>query len=146
MQSYPVQIASEGPAHISLPGLLAEIAAVVGVSAALKVAATKGGIRAYFPSVPEHDHWLSDAVGHETALKICAAIAPSRSGVELLVPLGPQASGIKRWRRISEMVDDNVPVAVIARTLGMHERSVQYHKAGRLKRVRAALSQPDMFD
>ena len=146
MRSNPVPMVTQNSVAPSLPGLLAEIAAVAGYEAAARVAQAKGGTRAYFPAQPAADHWLSEALGHEVAQRICAAIAPARSGVELLVPLGPQASGVKRWRKIAQMVDENVPVAVIARTLGMHERSVQYHKAGRMKRVAAVLSQPDMFE
>ena len=134
------------PRHSGLPGLLAQIAAVAGFNAALKVAEAKGGIHAFFPARPAPDHWLSLVVGHAEAVAICAAVAPGRGGIELLVPLGPKSSAVARWRRVDMMIKDKASVPAIARALGMHERTVQYHKAGHMKRVKLAISQADLFD
>lgn len=129
-----------------LPQVLHEIAEVAGREAAFRVAAAKGGRVAYFPREPGPDHWLSEIVGHDTAIKIGKVLATGQVGATLLVPMGPREPEVVRWRRLRELVDSGVSESAIAEALGMHVRSVQYHKAGRLKRVEFALAQGDLFE
>lgn len=58
-----------------LPGVLAEIAELVGNAKALQVAAHAGGTRVYFPSNVHPDHWLVQCVGLEDAGKILERFA-----------------------------------------------------------------------
>lgn len=129
-----------------LPGVLAEIAAATSFATAMKVAASVGGTRVYIPVRPVAEHWLSTLVGHTEALAIGAALAPAQTGLHILIPLGPWGGRVSRWRRMKEMIDSNLPKREIARALGCHERTVQFHRAGALKRVTRALSQLSLFD
>ncbi len=132
--------------NADLPGVLAEIAAATTRMTALKVAAAVGGTRVYIPTRPTEDHWLAMLVGHERATAIGAALAPAQGGLDILVPMGPLAQRLSRWRRIKEMIDSNMSKREIARAVGCHERTVQYHRNKALKRVTFALSQLSFFD
>jgi hypothetical protein len=132
--------------NADLPGVLAEIAAATTRATAFKVAASVGGTRVYIPTRPATDHWLSTLVGHERAMAIGSALAPAQGGLDILVPMGPLAQKLSRWRRMKEMIDSNMPKREIARAIGCHERTVQYHRNKALKRVTFALSQLSLFD
>jgi len=129
-----------------LPELLAEIAAVAGFDAALKIAAAKGGIRAYFPRHPDAGHWLSLAVGMDTARKIGEHLASGLRGIELDVPMGPNLSQAARWRRIEAMSAEGRSRATIARVVGCHHKTVQRIVNGKRKTIAAALAQADLFE
>ena len=110
-----------------LPGLLAEIA---GLEAALALAEAKGGTRAYFPAFAKPDHWLTQCVGYEAAVKICDHFRVGHaSGYRELIPLGPATSLAKRRRMIARLTGEGVSADKIARQLGVHERSVRRARA-----------------
>lgn len=125
----PAMTDSATSADFKLPGLLAEIAAAAGLDAALAVAQAKGGRNAYFPARPESDHWLSRLVGHDRALAIGAAVAPARSGIEMLVPIGQSFHHAQRQRAVLEMSAAGMSAPAIASELGMHVRTVKKHLA-----------------
>lgn len=137
---------TEAATPLHLPEVLAEIAAATSFAVAMKVAAEVGGTRVYIPSRPAAGHWLSALVGHDQALKIGAALAPSQTGLFFIIPLGPFGSRVSRWRRMKELIDSNLTKREIARAIGCHERTVQFHRSGALKRVARTLSQLTLFD
>ncbi len=53
-----------------LPGILQEIAALIGLPATLKLAQKYGGVRLYVPQLLPEDHVLVDLVGLEAARKL----------------------------------------------------------------------------
>ncbi|SBW13047.1 conserved hypothetical protein [uncultured Alphaproteobacteria bacterium] len=110
-----------------LPGVLGDIAEVAGVSAALQVAAARGGRVAYIPT-PDHlppEHWLVVAVGAEAA----AAIARRLGGGALLIPLGPLGGTRGRvWATIRAAIDEGCSAPEAAARAGVHERTVRRHR------------------
>jgi len=124
------KIAAATISHTELPGTLAEIAEVVGVETALKVAETVGGRRAYFAANPRPDNWLAVAVGLEAAKAIGSHLAPGKSGIELEVPLGPMGARARKWRLIHEMIAAGATKSEIVRVTGVHPKTVQRHRNG----------------
>lgn len=112
---------------IILPSILEEIAEATSVAVALKVARKAGGRRCYFPNDPKPDHWLSQTVGHEDAVKLCKALTPS-SGMEFLIPLGPVAKQEKRKQEIRELIMQGWSNPAIAVRVGIHSRTVMNHR------------------
>jgi DNA-binding NarL/FixJ family response regulator len=120
---------SQSPA-IDLPGVLAEIASVAGIDAALKLAAARGGTWVYFPCKSmADDYWLVEIVGRRAAEAIVAHFVTT-SMARIKIPLGPMGTRARVWRRIRQMLDAGNSAAVIARTLGIDERTVKRHSSG----------------
>lgn len=134
------------PTPVLFPGLLGEIAQATGADTALKIAAVYGGTRIYIPAKPSAAHPLSRLVGHAAALAIGAALVANRTGLDLLIPMGPDASKRHRWRRMAELIDAGLPKRQIARVLRVHERTVQAHRNKARKTVAPVLAQADLFD
>lgn len=126
-----------------LPGILARVAEECGEGIALRFAAEFGGQEIYMPDAgrvgPEHR--LAQALGLDTARRIAEALSPPG---RMIVPLGPTSSLGRRKAEIRRLVDAGKPVAHMARALGVHERTVYFHKA-RLKEQDADRG-PDLFD
>ena len=93
---------------------------------------------------PNCTHWLSKTVGHDAALAICRALAGG-VGAELLVPMGPNAGQVERWRRIDRILKDGWSAAAIARATGSHLRTVKRHRNGHVKTRDMCLTQSDLF-
>jgi len=129
-----------------LKGILAEIAELIDEQTALKVAAAKGGTRAYFSTNPRQDHWLSQAVGQENATIIANHIAMGSKGVEILIPMGPNATTIAKWQKIRQMLEQGYSKSAIALAVGVHEKTVQNHKNGKIKTAEQLVKQTDLFD
>lgn len=122
-----VDITSDSPS--GLTGALAEIAGIVGLEAALKLARVAGGIRIYVPVGVDDRHWISEAIGRTLAEKLCAEFR----GNFLFVPLGPCgpiASEVRRRREaIGKMIKAGLSSAEIARRAGVTQRTVHSHRA-----------------
>ena len=131
---------------LHLPEVLSHIAAATDVDTALKIAAAYGGIRMYFPARPDAGHWLTKLVGPETALKVVGALVADQGGIDILIPMGPDASKRRRWRRMRDLIDLGLPKRQIARSCGVHERTVQAHRNGLYKTVEPSLAQADLFE
>jgi DNA-binding NarL/FixJ family response regulator len=134
--------------HVPLPDLLEEVANAIGVEAALKLAADKGGTEVYIPSNPNPQHWLSLLLGHENAVAMATALVSARTGLKLVVPLGPSRDQVTRWRRMHLMIDKGHSAREIARACGVHMRTVKRHRMqrGSLRRVNAQLAQLSLFE
>jgi hypothetical protein len=119
-----------------LPGVLGEIASVVGVPAALAIAERVGGTRVYIPSHVGDDHWLVEAVGREAAVKICELFAVDGSrGQRVDMPvaaIGGRAYRAFRQqlaRRVHKLDKEGKSARQIALEVGLTERGVRRHRA-----------------
>ncbi len=119
----------------ALPGVLGEIEEIAGLEAALAVAEAVGGTRAYISRRPGPDHWLTRAVGAETAATLADHFTTGRTGLELEFPLGPTGSIARerrrRARRLATLTEQGHPTVAIARELGLTDRAVRLYKARR---------------
>ncbi len=71
-----------------LPGVLGELAEVLGKDTALAIAREHGGTQVHVPLQPEPDHWLSQLIGQPEATAVAAALA-CRMGLRINVPFRP---------------------------------------------------------
>ncbi|MBR0962209.1 hypothetical protein [Bradyrhizobium japonicum] len=111
-----------------LPGVLAEIAELVGNAKALQIAAHAGGTRVYFPSKVHPDHWLVQCIGLEATTKLLERFAGDTCDI-------PQAGhgSYARFRRaivrdIAQAQADNKSSKTIAREVGVSQRTVHRHR------------------
>jgi hypothetical protein len=117
--------------HPELPEIIAEIADVAGVDAAWALAREKGGLTVFIPAQPRRDHWLVKLVGLEAAEKICAHFRvisgdERLNGARLLIPMAAAAQSAERWRQV---LAAEMSASQVARTMGVHERTVWRHRA-----------------
>ena len=124
-KSQRLRILNQRLGEFALPGILQDIAKVAGVEAALKVGAEKGGREVYFLGLKSisHDYWLVDLVGKDAAVKITEALFCDR-GAHVDVPRGPTSPQAECWLRMRERIFAGMTDGVIARELGVHERTV----------------------
>ncbi|MEJ0012811.1 MAG: helix-turn-helix domain-containing protein [Bauldia sp.] len=109
--------------------LLDEIAAAVGLKAALILCAEKGGTRIYVPSRADEGHWLVALLGRDAADRLCQHFATAVGGMHVKVPNGPRGTLAEARATILKMIAENRTIREIARASGYTERSVE-----RLKR------------
>lgn len=111
----------------NLPGILGEIADLVGIEAALAVAAKVGGTRAYITRKPDANHWLVRAIGPEKAAVLVEHYTTGRTGAELEFPIGPGGSYNREKRqraaRMRELAEQGLQSTAIARQVGVTRRS-----------------------
>jgi hypothetical protein len=116
-----------------LPGVLAEIAELVGEQAALTIASRAGGTRIYFPATADDKHWLVASIGREAADKVCAHFAVDRRGQRIEIPLfvGGTFQQLVRAvaKRVHELDGDGASSSEIVRKVGITQRSVHRHRA-----------------
>lgn len=121
----------------SLPGLLGQIADIVGPAVALEIAQTYGGTRVSIPPQAVEDHWLTHLVGMEDAQKICrglATLSPDGrfKGVHReIMPLGPASLVKNARRRAQQALREGKSVSDAARIAGLHERTIWRMKSKR---------------
>lgn len=73
-----------------LPGVLAQIADVVGYDVAMSIAADHGGTQVHFPAVPGPEHWLSQLIGESEAASFTKRLTAS-FGLQIEIPFRPIA-------------------------------------------------------
>lgn len=119
----------------SLPGLLGDIADIVGPEIALDIARSHGGTRISIPAKAEPDHWLTTLVGMATAEKICRGLATMDADGKMrgvsreILPLGPASALRSARRRAYEALDSGASAREAARQAGLHERTIWRMKA-----------------
>lgn len=120
----------------SLPGLLGDIADVVGPEVALEIARAVGGTRISIPPRAEPEHWLTELVGIAAADKICRGLATldpdnkrMRGVSDEILPLGSAKVLARAKRRAQDLLDDGKSVTQAARASGLHERTIWRMKA-----------------
>lgn len=119
-----------------LPDTLAEIADVIGVDAALRLADARGGGRVTIPSRAPEGHWLVGLIGREAADQLCAhfrTLSPEGAarGVELDLPRGPTGTLASARRRIAQAMADGASAEAAARHAGMSRRTAYRMKKRR---------------
>ena len=116
-----------------LPGVLGEIADLIGEVGALNIAAQKGGTRVYFPARVDDTHWLAAVVGIDNARKLCDHFAVDGSGQRIEIPLFVGGSYKQFIRELSKRLHaldaDGASEREIARKLGVSQRSVRRHRS-----------------
>jgi len=95
---------------------------------ALAIARAKGGQRVYFTARPSASFWLVKLIGMDKARKVGEALCPAYSGLELDVPIGRATFQFRR-AEVERMTLDGASKMIIAEHLGVHYRTVQYHRA-----------------
>lgn len=111
------------------PGILAEIAEVVGTEATWAIIRQCGGTRVTFPAHPDPDHWLSRLIGYEAALTLGRHFAVgSPDGREtglhgVVLPVGPNSIQRVAQRRLAAEIKAGKSVRAAAREVGVHERT-----------------------
>ena len=119
----------------SLPGLLGDIADIVGPEVALEIARSHGGTRVSIPADAQPDHWLTKLVGMSTAEKICKGLSTidgdgKRNGIRgEILPLGPASALRSARRRAKDALDSGASAREAAREAGLHERTIWRMKA-----------------
>lgn len=122
-----------------LPGVLAEIAEVIGVDGALRLAQVAGGTDMYIPAKIDDDHWLAKALGSDLARKLCehyrvgGFVSGNSGGTERMSQQGirlvmPMATSIIRTAAIQDGLQQNLSANEIARRVGCHIRTVRRHR------------------
>ncbi len=118
----------------TLPGILQEIAELVGEQPALAIASRAGGTRIYFPAKADDEHWLVKCVGRDAADKLCEHFSvDGRRGQRVEIPL--HVGGTYRQlvralaERVHKMDESGASSTEIARTTGVTQRSVHRHRA-----------------
>lgn len=114
---------------LSLPPVLQEIADIIGLDAALKLAQAKGGQRVAIPGTVRDGHWLVGLLGREKADELSAYLTDGNR-VHLDVPFGPTMNA-NRYRRTYELLDNGKSANEVARALGTTRRTVQRRNAKR---------------
>lgn len=134
-----------------LPGILTEIAEIVGEGNALAIANEKGGGRCHFPANPGADHWLSKLIGLDQARKLCRELAIGTAsgdrlrGIYVEVPLGPSGSRAETHRQIDKLHRAGKSQEHIARACGVSRRTVQRRLGDRMTDD-PDRRQPSLFD
>jgi hypothetical protein len=118
-----------------LPGILQEIADLVGEADAIAIASRAGGTRMYFPAKADDKHWLVACVGRASADKLCDhfAVDAGRRGQRIEIPLYVGGTYRQMVRAIAKRVHDMNAAGAsstdIVRTVGVTQRSVHRHRA-----------------
>lgn len=104
-----------------LPGLLRDIADLVGLSSTLDVVRAYGGTRLYIPKKFMPDHPLVKVAGHEAAAKIVEIYG----GEHLDLPRGAVAIQAARHEQIRAERASGMTHAKLAVKFGLTERQVR---------------------
>lgn len=113
-----------------LPGELGDIARIAGREAAEALGRKLGGTRVYFPCYPDRNHWLSQLVGIDAALKICEELTggfPGGRRVDL--PNGPFGHQEGPRAKVDRMIREGASERDIALAARYTERGVRKRKA-----------------
>lgn len=126
----PLRGSSDAPISPgALPGVLREIADVVGVEAAVRIAELCGGARLFIPTQVKPDWWLARAIGEDKAKAIARHFTSGDHSQNIEIPLGETGAAATRRRALCAMIAEGVPNEEIARRLRITTRSVRRNKA-----------------
>lgn len=105
-----------------LPISLRDIAAVIGLAAALRLSAWRGGTRLWIPSTDAllAEHELSQVLGREAA----RALAERYRGEHLWIPRAAAAARLARNELIRARYQAGEPAATLAIEYGLSDRCV----------------------
>jgi hypothetical protein len=122
----------------TLPRPLDEIARVVGVDLALKVAEGHGGRRLHVRHEPQADHWLARIIGLKAARLVC-----QRLGGEVYKI--PVATAIRNKMRATELREAGRSWNEIGAALNISQSQAQHLCAG-IEKGAAAAEEPTAGD
>lgn len=112
-----------------LPGVLGEIAELVGEDAARAIARARGGTQVYFPPEPASDHWLSRLIGREKALAVCDHLTCGVGGMRIDLPLGPRGHAAQVRAKVDAMLAEKRSERDIALATGYSIRGIRKRRA-----------------
>lgn len=104
---------------VLFPGVLGQIADAIGEDLATRLAEQLGGHEVQIPKTPRPGNMVVDVIGEDAARILAAEIGHGR----LRLPMGPA----RRDERIRALLRDGRPHREIARAVGVHRRTVEYH-------------------
>lgn len=123
---------------MTLPGILAEIAAATDEAVAAKVALRFGGQTIKLPAKPRETSPLVRCVGMADARRIVEAIGHG----QVTIPMAHLRGQGARRRAAAKLIAEGRSISQVARTADMHERTVSLIKQ-RMKRGRLPLFDSD---
>lgn len=108
--------------------VFAQIAEVIGLPAAIRLAEVRGGARLTVPARAPAGHWLVELLGRDAADSLCAhyrTLSPegAERGVEIDMPRGPTGTLAQARRRMAEALDAGVNAEAAARATGLSRRT-----------------------
>lgn len=122
-----------------LPGVLGEIAAVIGPGLAARVAEHLGGQYVWLAARPSAQNPLVRVIGRQCAEAVAAALGPNQ---KLVIPCGGFRGQSGRRRKIAALLAQGRSHNSIAQEIRCHVRTVE--------RVAASMApdagQPSLFD
>jgi len=124
-----------------LPPVLADLAEIIGLGAALRLAEAYGGTEIYVPRTPGPDHPVAQVIGLEAARRLGEYLGTPTSGGRIEVPKGDALSRSRRNRAIVAAVVQGASKQQVARQHGLTTRWVR-----RLCNGDTDDRQPDLFD
>lgn len=103
--------------------LIEVVGRLCGAEAVERLREIAGGCTISVPRDPKPHHRIVAAIGLEGARRVAAEFGHGR--VE--VPLGPASAQSLRAKVIADLASKGMPVATIARRVGVHVRTVSRH-------------------
>lgn len=103
-----------------LPGVLSEIAELIGLPATERLVERWGGLQRYIPEHAPPGHWLRETVGAVAAARVCARFGRER----LDIPKAQFAIRRAVWERIKQMRSAGASVSQISTECRLTERRV----------------------
>jgi len=112
---------------VKLPGVLAEIADLIGTEAAIKIATARGGTTIIIPANPDDGHWLVTLLGHDSTIALCkhyATYGNRACGARVHIPFGPTSTRETKTALVRSLIRDGKSSTEIALTAHVTERTV----------------------
>jgi hypothetical protein len=103
-----------------LPPTLAGIAEVIGVDAALRLAAAWPGQRLYVPEALEPEHPIAQAIGYEAGLRFVARYAREY----MLIPAAVRLQKMRLRAKVLAEVGSGRSAAEVSREYGLHIQTI----------------------
>ena len=130
----------------SLPQQLQDIADMIGLAGALKLADIKGGQRITIPARIKQDHWLVELLGMENAKALANELTHNGylTRISIEMPRGPTSSSARRNSEIFARLDAGENPNQIAQTFGVSRRWVLELKSRR-SNGKSVQQLPDLF-
>ncbi|PWE52136.1 helix-turn-helix domain-containing protein [Metarhizobium album] len=126
-----------------LPALLVEIADVIGLPAALKLAEAKGGQQVFIPNQVEPDHWLAQLLGLNDAQQLASYFTHETGAKGIVVPKAEALRYGRRMELVKKLLAEGRSANDIAARANLTRRDV-FRKKQQL-RERQQLPQLDLF-